>query len=402
MLRIAIVDPSDYTRDPLRSLLLGVDFVWLESECSRYEFFPDVIGQAPPDLAIVVLDSDHQRALNMISQVAAAFPKLAILTISSDHQALLHSLQRGARYFLTQPVGLEEMLATLRRAQLETGVAGANGTPNGTPGNSCQVIAVLGSRGGVGCTSLAVNLGCDLAADPNQSVVLLDLDMALGDADISLDLIPDHTLADLAINIERLDMNFLKRSMMRHEPTGLYVLSHPLQISDAGVIHEDHVARIINLLKISHTHLILDLSKALSPTDMTALRLADHIFLLTQLELGSLRNVVRLLVALDDDPTSQKVRIIMNRVGSDYAEGEISLKKAEETIGRPIYWQIPNDSKALIGSRVAGVPLLQYAPKSKAHQAIQALAQTLAHKPQEAKESPKPASSSFFKRLVGR
>ncbi|MCX7699650.1 MAG: pilus assembly protein CpaE [Gemmataceae bacterium] len=403
MLRIAIVDPSDYSRDPLRSLLLGVDFVWLESECSRYEFFPDVVSQSPPDLAIVVLDSDHQRALNMISQVAAAFPKLPILTISSDHQALLQSLQRGARYFLTQPVGLEEMLATLRRAQMENGLAGANGTVSGPAGHSCQVVAILGSRGGVGCTSLAVNLGCDLASDPANSVVLLDLDMALGDADISLDLMPDHTLADLAINIERLDMNFLKRSMMRHESTGLYVLTHPLQIADVGVIHEDHVARIINLLKISHTHLILDLSKALIPTDMTALRLADHILLLAQLELGSLRNVVRILMALgDDDGLNQKVRIVMNRVGSDYGEGEISLKKAEETIGRPIFWQIPNDTKAMVGSRVAGVPLIQYAPKSRAHQAIYALAQTMSNKPEDPAVSPRPTSSSFFKRLVGR
>src|SRR5205085_7716816 len=101
MLRIAIVDPSDYSRDPLRSLLLGIDFVWLEAECSRYEFFPDVINQSTPDLAIVVLDSDRQRGLNVVSQLVSVNPKLPILTISSDHQSLLQSLQRGARYFFT-------------------------------------------------------------------------------------------------------------------------------------------------------------------------------------------------------------------------------------------------------------------------------------------------------------
>src|SRR5437016_2363814 len=100
MLRIAIVDPSDYSRDPLRSLLLGIDFVWLEAECSRYEFFAEVINQSVPDLAIVVLDHDRTRALNTISQLVALHPRLPILTISSDHQALLQSLQRGAKYFL--------------------------------------------------------------------------------------------------------------------------------------------------------------------------------------------------------------------------------------------------------------------------------------------------------------
>src|SRR6266568_3935808 len=255
MLRIAIVVPSEYTRDPMRGLLLGIDFVWLESECARYEFFMDVIGQSVPDLVIVVLDSDRTRALNMISQLAGLHPKLPILTISSDHQALLQSLQRGAKYFLTQPVALEEMMSTLRRAQTENGLGTAVGGPAAATGaHQCNVVAVMGSRGGVGCTSIAVNLACSLAAEPGNSVVMMDLDMALGDADIALDMMPDHTLADLAMNIERLDMNFLKRSMMKHEPTGLYMLAHPLQIADVGVIHEDHLARIINLLKISHTH----------------------------------------------------------------------------------------------------------------------------------------------------
>src|SRR5262245_35084141 len=194
MLRIAIVDPSDFTRDSLRSLLLGVDFVWLESECSRYEFFSDVISHSIPDLAIVVLDSDRNRGLNTVSQIVSLYPNLPILTISSDHQSLLQSLQRGAKYFLTQPVALEELMGTLRRVQQDSGIASHQG---GQPVafEQSQVIAIMGSRGGVGCTSLAVNLACTLAADPAHSVVLVDLDLALGDADIALDLMPDHTLA---------------------------------------------------------------------------------------------------------------------------------------------------------------------------------------------------------------
>jgi pilus assembly protein CpaE len=403
MLRIAIVDPSDYTRDPLRSLLLGVDFVWLEAECSRYEFFADVISQSVPDMVVVVMDSDRNRALNSVSQLAATYPQLPILTISNDHQALLQSLQRGAKYFLTQPVALEELLTTLRRAQAELGMAPA-GVPNGAmvgQPSRASVIAFMGSRGGIGCTSLAVNLGATLATDPNNSVVLIDQDMALGDADISLDIMPDLTLADLALNIERLDMNFLKRSMLRHEATGLHLLAHPLQINDIGVIHEDHIIRIINLLKISYTHLILDLSKALVPTDLAALRVADHILLVAQLELASLRNVVRLLMALgNEEGLSEKVRVVMNRVGSDYAEGDISLKKAEETIGKPIYWQIPNDAKPMISSRVNGMPLLQHAPRSRAQQAISGLAQAMFGRAQTAAESPR-VSGSFLSRMMG-
>jgi len=378
MLRIAIVDPSDFSRDPLRSLLLGVDFVWLEAECARFEFFADVIAQSVPDVAIVVLDADRQRALGLITQLAASHPQMPILAIGTDHQALLQSLQRGAKYFLTQPVVLEELLSTLRRVQTDMGLGSQNGVANPRMQQQGEVAAILGCRGGVGCTSLAVNLGCTLATNQHNRAILLDLDMALGDADISLDLVPDHTLTDLAMNIERLDMNFLKRSMIVHQGTGLHLLSHPLRIEDIGIVHEDHLSRIINLLKVSYTHLILDLSKALMPTDFAALRLADHILLVTQLELSSLRNAVRVLMALSlDDEIHQKIRIVVNRVGSDYQEADISLKRAEETIGRPIFWQIPNDSKAMLGARAEGMSLIQHAPKSRSQQSIAGLAQAL-------------------------
>ena len=123
MQRIAIVDPTESSRESLRALLLGVDFVWLEAECARYEYFFDVIQQSMPDLAVVALDADKNKALQMIAELTIEHPKLPILTISHDHQALLQSLQRGAKYFLTHPVGLEDLLSTLRRAVNDTGGA---------------------------------------------------------------------------------------------------------------------------------------------------------------------------------------------------------------------------------------------------------------------------------------
>jgi pilus assembly protein CpaE len=183
------------------------------------------------------------------------------------------------------------------------------------------------------------------------------------------------------LQIERLDMAYLRRALVKHEATGLSLLAHPMQMQDVGLIHEDHLQRLLNLLRAAYTHLILDLSKGLTPTDLTALRMADVILLIAQLELSSLRNVVRMLMTLGaEEGLSDKVKVIMNRVGSDFMEGDISLKKAEETIGKPVFWQIPNDAKAMIGSRNAGVPLIQHAPKSKVHSSLMGLAAALSGK----------------------
>jgi pilus assembly protein CpaE len=377
--RIAIVDPSDSTREELRNVLLGMESVWLEAECSRYEFFFDVIRESQPDVVVISLDSDQAKALMLIEQLAIQAPDMPILAISArgDGQAILKALRCGAREFLTAPVVLEELLKALTR--LQRGQPGNSTRPGETsPGRQdSQVIAILGSRGGVGCTSIAVNIGATLAQDPLNSVAIADLDLALGDVDVALDLVADYTLADVALNVDRLDMQFLKRSLSKHS-SGVSLLPHPVQIEDAGLIREDHLQRVIGLLRASYTHLVLDLSKSFSPTDVAALRMADVILLVAQLELSSLRNVVRLMMTLGNDPAlSEKVQIVMNRVGGD---NDINFKKAEETIGKPIYWQVPNDSRSVSEARDQGVPLLQHAPRCKVQQSIVGLVQALTGK----------------------
>jgi pilus assembly protein CpaE len=305
---------------------------------------------------------------------------MPILVVSArgDGQAILQALRSGAREFLTAPVVLEELLKALQRMH-RVSQNGHGSRPDGSIINrvESQVIAVLGSRGGVGCTSLAVNLGATLAQMPGHSVALVDMDLALGDADVALDLMTDYTLADVALNVDRLDMQFLKRSLSKHS-SGLSLLPHPVQMEDAALIREDHLQRVIGLLRASYTHLVLDLSKSISPNDMTALKMSDVILLVAQLELSSLRNVVRLLLSLGNDPElADKVRIVLNRVGSDT---DINLKKAEETIGKPVFWQIPNEVRTVTEARNQGAPLVQTAPRCKVQQAIAGLAQALTGK----------------------
>lgn len=395
--RIAIVDPSDATREPLRNLLLGVEAVWLEAECSRYEFFIDVARQSCPDAVVITLDSDQQKAFQLIQQLTVEFPHMPILAVSSrgDGQSILQALRAGAKEFLTAPVVLEELMLALQRLRANRAThsgSDANGVLNGTNRSESLVVSIVGSKGGVGCTSLAVNLGCCISQDPKYNCALVDLDLALGDADVALDLIPDYTLADVAMNVDRLDMQFLRRSLCKHE-SGLSLLPHPVQMEDIGLIHEEHLGRVIGLLRASYSHLVFDLSKRFSPTDWTAMRMSDAVLLVAQLELTSLRNVVRMLHTMDkEEGLGEKVKVVMNRVGAD--DSDITLEKAQETIGKPIYWQVPNDYKSMLGARNSGVPLLMHAPKSRVHQSLVGLSNALCGKTPA--DAPKKERRSFF------
>ena len=117
VLRLAIVDPNDAHRESLKKMLLGMDMCWLEAESSRYEFFADIVGQTHPEVGVIGIDADPTKALQLIHNLREAAPECSILVVSSstDGQLILKAMRAGAKEFLTQPVGIEELVLALER-----------------------------------------------------------------------------------------------------------------------------------------------------------------------------------------------------------------------------------------------------------------------------------------------
>ena len=366
VVRLAMVDPQDGSRNSIKNLLLGIDTVWLEAECSRYEFFTDIITQTQPDIALISLDADPPRGLAVIAEVHRESPECQILVVSTSQEGslILQAMRNGAKEFLSAPLNLDDFMAALDRIQNVGG--GRDGRNKGT-----NVMTIIGAGGGVGCTSLGVNLGCALAANEANSVAIMDLDLALGDADVWLDIIPDYTIQDVAENINRLDYSMLKRSLTQHV-SGAFLLPRPVHMEETSPMSPDELQRVIALLKATFTHLIIDLTKSFTPLDMAALEVSDQILFVTQLDLPCLRNVVRINQFFEERELTDKVRVIVNRVG--LGDTQISLNKALDTIGREVFWQIPNEYAPVIESRNNGVPLVTEFPKAKITRAIQQLA----------------------------
>lgn len=372
VLRIATLDPNETTRNSLKSLLLGIDTVWLEAECARYELFPDVIRQTQPDIALINVDSNPGKAIEMISELTRSTPQCAVLVISGSQEGslILQVMRCGAREFLNLPLQLDDFVAALSR--IGGTMSGVDGEGSGRAG---QIMTVVGAGGGVGSTSLSVNLAATLGRDPGSSPVIIDLDLTLGDADVWLDIIPDYTIRDVSENIGRLDYGLLKRSLTRHD-SGVYLLPRPVEVETQDLIRPDDLRRILALLKATFSHLVIDVSKSFGPLDLSAMAVSDRILLVTQLDLTSLRNVVRIIQFLEQhDGLDKKIEIIVNRMGLE--DADISLNKALETIGREVYWQLPNDYATMVGSRNNGVPLCQFAPKARLTRSIADLTRRL-------------------------
>lgn len=392
VIRLALADPNDNSRNALKTLLLGIDTVWLEADCSKYEYFVDVLLQSQPDLALVSLDSNPQKGLELVNKITHELPACNVLVLSSSQEGslILQAIRNGAKEFLGLPLRLDDFLAAIDRIRQLTGVKGADGQIA-----TSQLITVAGVAGGIGSTSLAINLGCCLAQHPNRSVAIIDLDLALGDADVWLDIIPDYTIQDVATNIARLDYSLLKRSLTKHE-TGAFLLPRPVELEDTPPLNPEELRRVLALLKATFTHLVIDISKSYGPLDIAAMDASDTILLVTQLDLPSLRNAVRLMQFFQRrEGLSEKVKIVINRAGLE--DAQISLGKALETLGREVFAQIPNEYSTIVEARNNGCPLIMQAPKSRLTRSIESLARALdSFSADEAKPEEKKQRRSLF------
>ena len=376
-LRISICDPNESSRDDLKKYLVGMDNVWLEADCSRYEFFVEIVEQTTPDLAVIDLDADEPKALGLIETIHAKFPQTGIIAVSSrsDGQLILSAMRAGAREYLNSPIQIEELMGALDR------VASTSADGSRRQKKSGSIISVAGVSGGVGTTSVAVNIACALGRGANNSVVLVDLDLSLGDADVFLDMIPEYTLLDVTQNISRLDLALMRKSLTEHE-SGIFLLPRPIQLQDSHSIETEDLKKVIGLLRASFTHIVFDLSKSYNHLDIAALKMSDHILMLTQLDLPCLRNVVRLFSSLEAyEGVHEKIKIVVNRVVSD--KSQINEKKAEETIGQEIFWQIPNNYPVISECRNNGIPLHVHSPKAAITNSIAELARQLDGEPDE-------------------
>ncbi|HQX49069.1 MAG TPA: response regulator [Planctomycetaceae bacterium] len=393
VLRLAIVDPDERTRNSLKSLLLGIDTVWLEAECSRYEFFMDVAQQTQPDIALINVDSNHARGVQLVGEVSRALPNCSVLVVSASQEGslILQVMRNGAREFLNMPLQLDDFIAALDRIRITLG--GTTGDGNVRVG---KIITVAGVGGGVGSTAMVVNMAASLAQDPANSPVIIDLDLTLGDADVWLDIIPEYTIRDVSENISRLDYGLLKRSLTRHE-CGVYLLPRPVELETGEAIKPDDLRRILALLKATFSHLIVDVTKSFSRLDLSVMEVSDKVLLVTQLDLSCLRNVVRIMQFLEQVPgIKEKIEIVVNRAGLE--DNDISLNKALETIGRTVFWQLPNDYATMVGARNNGLPLCQFAPKARLTRSVNDMVRALTSGEgggKAAEEQPKKKSGLF-------
>ena len=164
-------------------------------------------------------------------------------------QVLLDAMRSGVQDFVTRPVAPEALRDILARLN-QDGMAAAAA--------SQRLIVVMGSKGGVGATTVAVNLGVQLSTHSQKRTVLLDLARPLGNAHLLLDLHPRFGIRDAIDNLDRLDSHFFAGLLERHK-SKLEILGGAMQPEEWQTIPAEPLERVVNVAQTEFEIVLADL-----------------------------------------------------------------------------------------------------------------------------------------------
>jgi pilus assembly protein CpaE len=389
--RSVIVDADPAARAAVRHVLAAIPSVALVGE---YDNVTEAALKAPgtrPDVMVVHVpvepsESDAASAA-AIELLVRRLPEAAILATASHSPAefVLQIIRAGAMEVVRRPVEAHELMAAFDK------VARLRGRPvRRQPG---RVTAVFSAKGGLGATTLAVNLGvCFAEQAPARSTVLVELDTRHSDVVTFLDLQPRYSILDVFESIDRMDESLLRGLMVKHA-SGLWVLPAPSKM-ERGYLSGEQVQAGIELLRGHFDHVVLDLRHDLDPGTIAALEAADSVLFLTSLNVSALRSAAASLAAFRQiglDPKRVKPVVMRDESGED-----VTVKHVRETLGLPVYWKTPSEYGPVVTSINNGRPIVTEAPRSKVAKNFRQLADMLVGDARAAKTSPTRRSVSLL------
>ena len=365
-IRVLVVDDVAETRDHISKLLSFEPDIELVGTAAAGLEALDVATRVQPDVVLMDVNMPGMDGIETSERLARQAPGAAVVMMSVQNEAeyLRRAMLAGAREFLVKPFTSDELFGSVRQVysrqretRLERVPMGPGVTADGVarPERRGHVVAVFSPKGGVGRTTLAVNMAVAAATDLHQSVALVDANFQFGDAGLLLNVNPSNntTIADALAELAEGQVDAVDAALVAHA-SGVRVLLPPPSPEMAELITADHMRRIIARLRQRHDLVIIDTFTQLLDPTLTILDASDTVLTVMTFDLTSIKDTrVFLGVAERLGYGDDKIRIVLNK--ADSAHG-ITMADVETSIGRKVDFTIGSDARAVIHSMNHGQP----------------------------------------------
>jgi len=369
---ILIAEPEGSDRKRLAEAVTaaGGDAVFADSLTSAR----GAVGESQAEVLVVGPALVCDAAFDLADRLQRANGVATVVAAGTVDAGLL---RRAMRAGVTDVVGpydtTEEVASAIRRAgavatRLRCAVAAEV-----EEAHKAKVVTVFSTKGGVGKTVIATNLGVALAS-MGHKVALVDLDLEFGDVGIMLGMKPEHTINDAVAGFDRLDAEMLA-GIMEHHSSGLHTLLAPTLPEDAEVVSAARVGQILDLVRENYDYVVIDTCPAFTEPVLAAIDRSDALYVITTMDVASIKNTRISLQKLHQlGYNNGRVRLVLNRSDSKVL---LQPSEVEQAIGGKIFACIPSD-RIVPRSVNQGIPVVLEMPRSEVSKSLMRLAKDAA------------------------
>ncbi|MDW7992605.1 MAG: response regulator [Anaerolineae bacterium] len=424
-IRVLIVDDIAETRENLRKLLSFARDIEVVGMAASGEEGVKMARELHPHVVIMDINLPGMDGITATEQIVREVPtaQIVILSVQGETGYMRRAMAAGARDFLVKPPSGDELISTIRRVYeigraqvariaptIPAAVPGTGRLPPLVPARRGQVVTVFSPKGGVGCTTVAVNLAVALQArlGSGQKVVIVDGSLQFGDVGVMLNLQPSRSIADLAVRVDELDSDLLTSVLTPH-PSGIKALLAPPHPEAADSVIGDgsgdghrRLQRILEGLRAEFDYIIVDTCSILNEWTLLFLDEADLILLVITPLIPDIKDA-RLFLDLADrlGYPKDKLALVINH--SDRRTG-LRLEQIERAL-MPAIVHIPYDERAGINEANRGIPIATEEAGRPIGQAfvhlVAGVLERLSQKKSEAEEAPPPEVTQRLGRFLG-
>ena len=391
-IHVLIVDDIPETRDHLAKLLgFEKDIEVVGAAASGAEAL-QMAARLLPDVVLMDINMPDMDGITATELLSAQVPTTAVVMMSVQGEAdyLRRSMLAGAREFLVKPFSSDELTAAIRQVHARehekrvryAAPAAAAIRAAAAAHEPGRVVAVFAPKGGVGRTTIAVNMAVAAASEPGSRVALVDGSFQFGDVGVLLNLNPKNkSIADLVPELEAGgEPESLDTFLMTHS-SGLKVLLAPASPELAEAVTPAAVKRVLEVLRGRYDVVVVDCASSFSDATLAILDIADTILTILTLEITSIKNM-RLFLEVADQLgyAGDKIQLVLNR--ADSALG-IRVADVEHSIGRKVDHTIVSDGRSVVYALNRGVPFFLSNREAQVSQDILRLARSLTGEPEK-------------------
>jgi pilus assembly protein CpaE len=357
-IEILVASTDEHFREMVRENLLNIPnsklvAEYLEVAQNLYIRVLQDLERHPSAALILDLAGDAEIALKVLEKVKQAAPDLYVMASNyhADGETVIAALRAGANDFLLQPLKRTEFRDAIARLEKAPRRASTGESKLG------KVYTFVGTKGGVGTTSLAVNFAAVLS-QRKQNTVAIDLDFIANDVALQLGASPQYTLLEVAENLSRMDQALFEGFVTR-DPLGFFLVGPPDALEQRGYFTEHMFREFATFLVEKYDAIVVDGGRAISDeVVLSACQVSSTVFLVTTQELPSIRNAQRYIAYLMRMGFNQdQIKVVVNHYSKKVSPNYASLEQIQQTLNQSVFFGIPS-SPAMLGAVNRARPLV--------------------------------------------